>query len=259
MRQFGLIGYPLSHSFSQGYFTDKFLNENEKGLQYSNFPIATINDFKGLWASQDSLQGLNVTIPYKKSVIPFLDHASSVVKKINACNCIRKYNNELYGYNTDVIGFEKSLQPFLKSHHTHALILGTGGAAVAVEWVLQKLNIQYLFVSRLNASNEAVKPTHLIHYDELSAEIIDQYTLIINTSPLGMYPNMDQAPSIPYEALTAKHHLYDLIYNPAETLFMKKGLTKGATVQNGLNMLHIQAEESWRIWNTPTPMLENGN
>jgi len=259
LRQFGLIGYPLSHSFSQGYFTEKFLHENEKGLQYSNFPIAAINDFNDLWAKDENLQGLNVTIPYKKLVIPFLHHASTVVKKINACNCIRKYNNELYGYNTDVIGFEKSLAPFLQPHHTHALILGTGGAAVAVEWVLQKLNINYLLVSRANAIADSSEPNHIVSYDALTADLIGQHTLIINTSPLGMYPNVDQLPSLPYEAITAQHHLYDLIYNPAETLFMKKGLTQGATVQNGLNMLHIQAEESWRIWNTPTPLLENEN
>lgn len=259
MRQFGLIGYPLSHSFSQGYFSEKFLNENEKGLQYSNFPIATINEFEGLWKQHDSLEGLNVTIPYKKQVIPFLHHASDVVKKINACNCIRKYNNELYGYNTDVIGFEKSLQPFLKPHHTHALILGTGGAAVAVEWVLQKLNIQYLFVSRNELSPESVVSAHLISYDALSPDMLNQYSLIINTSPVGMYPNVDQSPSLPYEVISPKHHLFDLIYNPAATLFMKKGLAQGATVQNGLEMLHIQAEESWRIWNTPRPILDHGN
>lgn len=259
MRQFGLIGYPLSHSFSQGYFTEKFLNENEKGLQYTNFPIATINDFNDLWAKDANLIGLNVTIPYKKLVIPFLHHASTVVKKINACNCIRKYNNELYGYNTDVIGFEKSLAPFLQIHHTHALILGTGGAAVAVEWVLQKLNIKYLLVSRDNAKTDSSDSDNVISYDALSNDLLGQYTLIINTSPVGMYPNVDDLPSLPYEAITAQHHLYDLIYNPAETLFMKKGLAQGATVQNGLNMLHLQAEESWRIWNTPKPLLENEN
>ena len=259
MRQFGLIGYPLSHSFSQGYFTEKFLHENEKCLQYTNFPIASIKDFDDIWVKQANLQGLNVTIPYKKIVIPFLHHDSTVVKKINACNCIRKYNNELYGYNTDVIGFEKSLAPFLQPHNTHALILGTGGAAVAVEWVLQKLNINYLLVSRTNANANSWESGNAISYEALTTELLNQYTLIINTSPVGMYPNEDELPSLPYDAITAQHHLYDLIYNPAETLFMKKGLSQGATVQNGLAMLHIQAEESWRIWNTPTPPLENGN
>jgi shikimate dehydrogenase len=259
LRHFGLIGYPLSHSFSQGFFSEKFLNENEEGLMYSNFPIANINDFTSLWESQQHLQGLNVTIPYKKQVIPFLHHASSVVKQINACNCIRKYKNELYGYNTDVIGFEKSLQPFLKPHHSHALILGTGGAAVAVEWVLQKLNIQYLFVSREGTSKDGLEASHLISYDSITTDLIDQYTLIINCSPVGMFPNVDQSPSIPYETISSKHHLYDLIYNPAITLFMQKGLAHGATVQNGLEMLHLQAEESWRIWNTNIPIIDKEN
>ena len=155
--------------------------------------------------------------------------------------------------------YAKSLLPFLKSHHTHALILGTGGAAVAVEWVLQKLNINYLLVSRANAIADSSDAGNTISYEALTTDLLSRYTLIINTSPVGMYPNVDELPSLPYDAITAQHHLYDLIYNPAETLFMKKGLAQGATVQNGLNMLHIQAEESWRIWNTPTPPLENGN
>ena len=241
MRQFGLIGYPLSHSFSQKFFTEKFLKENIVNAQYTNFPIPSIESFAALWEENPNLEGLNVTIPYKKEVIPFLQHSSAVVQEIHACNCIRKFNNELYGYNTDVIGFEKSLLPFLKPHHTHALILGTGGASAAVQWVLQKLNIQYQVVSRKGNTN--------LTYDQLSASVIESHTLIINTSPLGMYPNTNEAPNIAYDAISAKHHLYDLVYNPTETLFMKNGLAKGATVQNGLAMLHIQAEESWAIWN----------
>ena len=191
-----------------------------------------------------------MTIPYKKEVIPFLQHSSAVVQEIHACNCIRKFNNELYGYNTDVIGFEKSLLPFLQPHHTHALILGTGGASAAVQWVLQKLNIQYQVVSRRgNTLEENSEMKASLSYDQLSASVIESHTLIINTSPLGMYPNTNEAPPIAYEGITAQHHLYDLVYNPTETLFMKNGLTKGATVQNGLDMLHIQAEESWAIWN----------
>ena len=241
MRQFGLIGYPLSHSFSQKFFTEKFLQENIVNAKYDNFPIASIESFAGLWKENPNLEGLNVTIPYKKEVIPFLQHSSAVVQEIHACNCIRKFNNELYGYNTDVTGFEKSLLPFLKVHHTHALILGTGGASAAVQWVLQKLNIQFQVVSRKGNAN--------LTYDQLSASVIESHTLIINTSPLGMYPNTNEAPPIAYDAITAQHHLYDLVYNPTETLFMKNGLAKGATVQNGLAMLHIQAEESWAIWN----------
>jgi shikimate dehydrogenase len=209
--------------------------------QYTNFPIPSIESFAALWKENPNLEGLNVTIPYKKEVIAFLQHSSPVVESIKACNCIRKFNNELYGYNTDVIGFEKSLLPFLKPHHTHALILGTGGASAAVEWVLQKLNIQYQVVSRKGNTN--------LTYDQLSASVIESHTLIINTSPLGMFPNVNEAPPIAYDAISAKHHLYDLVYNPTETLFMKNGVAKGATVQNGLAMLHIQAEESWAIWN----------
>ena len=209
--------------------------------QYANFPISSIESFAALWKEHPSLEGLNVTIPYKKEVIAFLQHSSPVVESIKACNCIRKFNNELYGYNTDVTGFEKSLLPFLKVHHTHALILGTGGASAAVQWVLQKLNIQFQVVSRKGNAN--------LTYDQLSASVIESHTLIINTSPLGMFPNTNEAPPIAYDAITAQHHLYDLVYNPTETLFMKNGLAKGATVQNGLAMLHIQAEESWAIWN----------
>jgi len=246
LRQFGLIGYPLSHSFSQKFFTEKFLQENIVNAQYTNFPIPSIESFATLWTEHPNVEGLNVTIPYKKEVIPFLQHSSPVVKAIKACNCIRKFNNELYGYNTDVIGFEKSLLPFLKPHHTHALILGTGGASAAVQWVLQKLNIQYQVVSR---KGNAIDGNTNLTYEQLNKSIIEAHTLIINTSPLGMFPNLNEAPPIAYDAITPKHHLYDLVYNPTETLFMKNGLAKGATVQNGLAMLHIQAEESWAIWN----------
>ena len=250
MRQFGLIGYPLSHSFSQKFFTEKFLQENIVNAKYDNFPIPSMESFAGLWKENPNLEGLNVTIPYKKEVIPFLDHSSAVVQEIHACNCIRKFNNELYGYNTDVIGFEKSLLPFLQPHHTHALILGTGGASAAVQWVLQKLNIQFQLVSRNTNTIEAnTEMKASLSYDQLAASVIESHTLIINTSPLGMYPNTNEAPPIAYEGITAQHHLYDLVYNPIETLFMKNGLAKGATVQNGLAMLHIQAEESWAIWN----------
>jgi shikimate dehydrogenase len=256
LRKFGLIGYPLSHSFSQGFFREKFSVENILDAEYLNYPIPSISDFIALWDDQ-SLQGLNITIPYKKEVIPFLQHASSVVKKIQACNCIRKFNKELYGYNTDVIGFEKSLMPFLKSHHTHALILGTGGAAAAVEWVMQNLNIQYQFVSRNTLHhNDSANKSNLIGYDQLTDSLIEQHTLIINTSPVGMYPNINEAPSIPYEAISSKHHLFDLIYNPSETLFLSKGKARGATIQNGLAMLHIQAAESWKIWNAETPIIQ---
>jgi shikimate dehydrogenase len=253
LRQFGLIGYPLSHSFSQGFFAKKFLNENIKDAHYANFPIASISEFNALWQQQD-LEGLNVTIPYKKEVIPFIQYPSSVVQKINACNCIRKFNNELYGYNTDVIGFEKSLLPLLKPHHTQALILGTGGAAAAVEFVLQKLSIAYQLVSRSKKENASIFNAAVVHYSDLNSDTIRQHTLIINTSPIGMYPNATEAPAIAYEGIGTHHYLYDLVYNPAETLFLSKGKEKGAAVKNGLDMLHIQAEESWAIWNASKPV-----
>ena len=243
MRQFGLIGYPLSHSFSQGYFTEKFLHENEKGLQYTNFPIASINDFDDLWVKQANLQGLNITIPYKKLVIPFLHHASSVVKKINACNCIRKYNNELYGYNTDVIGFEKSLLPLLQQHHTKALVLGNGGAADAVKYCLKNLGITFLVVGRRMTDEIDVL------YENLTKKILLQHLVIINTTPVGTFPHIDECPNLPYQHLTHKHLLYDLIYNPTKTMFLQKGEEQGATIKNGYQMLLLQAEENWRIWN----------
>jgi len=192
---------------------------------------------------------LNVTIPYKKLVIPFLQHASSVVQSIHACNCIRLYEGALYGYNTDVIGFEQSIQPFLKSHHQKALVFGTGGAAAAVEWVLQKLGIEYQLVSR-TASEDCIT------YASLSPEIIATHTLLIHTSPVGTFPNVDEAPSLPYEAITSKHHLFDLVYNPAETKFLALGAAQGATTQNGLEMLHLQANASWEIWNSETPFIQ---
>ena len=246
MRQFGLIGFPLSHSFSKGFFAEKFAKENIELTSYENYPIENMDSFIALWNSNPNLEGINITIPHKKSVIPFLNHASTVVEKIQACNCIRKYNNEWYGYNTDVIGFEQSLKPFLKPYHTKALILGTGGAAAAVEWVLTKLNIQYQFVSR------TAKPG-AINYSDISPAIMEAHTLIINTSPRGMFPNVSEAPALPYEAITSKHHLYDLIYNPALTLFLEKGKQQGATIQNGLEMLHLQAAASWEIWNAKMP------
>ena len=249
MRQFGLIGFPLSHSFSKGYFANYFSTENITDAQYENYPIETIDAFLDLWKNNPNLKGLNVTIPYKKAVIPFLQNPSTVVETIQACNCIRLYEGALYGYNTDVIGFEQSLLPFLKPRHQKALIFGTGGAAAAVEWVLQKLGIAYQLVSRKPAPG-------VLSYDSLDAGIIAANTLLINTSPVGMYPQIEEAPSLPYEAITSKHHLYDLIYNPAETKFLALGARQGATIQNGLEMLHIQANASWDLWNSPRPITQ---
>lgn len=249
MRQFGLIGFPLSHSFSKGYFTNHFLTENILDAQYENYPIESIDSLTDLWKNNPDLKGLNVTIPYKKLVIPFLQHTSSVVQSIQACNCIKLHQGALYGYNTDVIGFEKSLLPYLQPHHQKALIFGTGGAAAAVEWVLKKLGIAYQLVSRKASEG-------CISYASLTQDMIAAHTLLIHTSPVGMFPNVDEAPNLPYEAITSKHHLYDLVYNPAVTKFLEKGAAQGATTQNGLEMLHLQADASWEIWNSETPFIQ---
>jgi shikimate dehydrogenase len=249
VRQFGLIGFPLSHSFSKGYFANHFLTENILDAQYENYPIESIDSLTDLWKNNPDLKGLNVTIPYKKLVIPFLQHTSSVVQSIQACNCIKLHQGALYGYNTDVIGFEKSLLPYLQPHHQKALIFGTGGAAAAVEWVLKNFGIAYQLVSRKASEG-------CISYASLTQDMIAAHTLLIHTSPVGMFPNVDEAPNLPYEAITSKHHLYDLVYNPAVTKFLEKGAAQGATTQNGLEMLHLQADASWEIWNSETPFIQ---
>jgi shikimate dehydrogenase len=245
MRRFGLIGYPLSHSFSPGYFAEKFAKEGIKDCVYEAYPLASIDELKQLLSSHKDLCGLNVTIPYKKKVIRFLDEGSEEVKQMVACNTIKIKDGKLIGYNTDVTGFELSLLPLLQPQHSHALILGTGGAAAAIEFVLNKLGIQFLFVSREK------KEANSLTYNEVNKQVLDKYTLIVNTTPLGMYPKVNEFPAIPYNYLSDKHYLFDLVYNPLETQFLKKGKERGATVKNGSDMLIIQANESWRIWNEP--------
>ena len=242
MRLFGLIGYPLSHSFSKKYFKEKFEREGLNDCRYELFPIATIDELKNVLEQHPDLQGLNVTIPYKEKVLSFLHERDSVVKKIHACNCITIEGGRLTGYNTDVSGFELSLKTQLKPHHKSALILGTGGAAKAVEFVLTRLGINFKYVSR--------KPSiHSYSYEQLTPAVITDHTLIINTTPLGMYPAIAEAPSIPYQYLGSSHYLFDLIYNPEKSLFLKKGEERGAAIKNGQEMLVIQADESWKIWN----------
>ncbi|MBS1666033.1 MAG: shikimate dehydrogenase [Bacteroidetes bacterium] len=243
MRKFGLIGYPLSHSFSQKYFTEKFRKENIPDCLYQNFPIPEISQFAALLDSESTLQGLNVTIPYKEQIIPFLHIKTQVVAEIGACNCIKIKDGKLYGFNTDVIGFEISLKKKLREEHKKALILGTGGAAKAVEFVMGKLGISYQFVSRNSSS------TNTIGYQDLNEKILRDSLLIINTTPLGMFPKTETYPNIPYDALTDKHYLFDLVYNPEKTVFLQKGEEHGASIHNGGEMLAIQAEESWKIWN----------
>lgn len=241
MRRFGLIGYPLTHSFSQKYFTDKFEHEKIRDAVYENFPLQQITELEQILHRHADLRGLNVTIPYKKLVLPYLTNASEAVHQMGACNCIRITGLVLEGFNTDVFGFEQSLARFLKPHHKQALVLGTGGAAAAVEYVLTRLGISFQSVSR-------TPETGILSYSALNAEWMASHHLIINTSPVGMYPDTSAFPDIPYQYLTSHHHVYDLIYNPLETSFLEKARLQGATTQNGAEMLVLQAEESWRIW-----------
>lgn len=243
MRLYGLIGYPLAHSFSKKYFTDKFEMEGLYNCVYENYPIVSIEKLKGILEVNPGLKGLNVTIPYKEQVIPFLDEPDEVVKKIHACNCIKIVDGKFYGYNTDVIGFEQSLKKTIQPYHTHALILGTGGAAKSVAFVLEKLQIEYRFVSRKSSN-------HNLSYEQVTPSILANHLLIVNTTPLGMFPHVAEIPFLSYDSLTPKHFLFDLIYNPAKTSFLQKGEDKGAVVKNGYEMLVIQAEESWKIWNS---------
>lgn len=242
MRKFGLIGYPLSHSFSKKYFTEKFEREGIRDCFYELYPIRDIAELPRLIESE-YLEGINITIPYKKIVLPYLSSLSAEVKAIRACNCISFKHGQTIGYNTDTIGFRKTFETHLQPHHTKALILGTGGASLAVAFTLQQLNINFLFVSRSSAANNTIV------YEDINASILDVYSIIINTTPLGTYPEVHQFPPLPYELLSNQHYLYDLVYNPAETLFLKKGKQQGATIENGAEMLIIQAEESWKIWN----------
>jgi shikimate dehydrogenase len=242
MIKYGLIGYPLTHSFSKKYFTEKFERESIVDHAYELYPIQDISRLPSLLLTEPELRGLNVTIPYKEQVIAFLDEQSSVVKEIQACNCIRIQEGKLIGYNTDVIGFEKTLERKLLPHHHRALVLGTGGAAKAVHYVLRKKGIDFLEVSR-------TPKTGCVTYADINIEVLLSHTLVINTTPLGMYPDVDQAPDLPYEELTQKHYLYDLVYNPSKTKFLQEGESRGAVIENGADMLVIQADASWDIWN----------
>jgi shikimate dehydrogenase len=240
--RYGLIGYPLTHSFSPAYFGDKFARGKTDAI-YEKYELTDIAGFPSLLASHPDLKGLNVTIPYKSAVIPFLDELSDAARQIGAVNCIQIRDGKLKGHNTDVIGFGKSLAPLLGPYHRLALVLGTGGSSHAVQYVLQDLDIPFTLVSRSAHTGQFT-------YDDLNEAIISEHLLIINTTPLGMYPNIISCPPIPYAAVTEQHLLYDLIYNPEETAFLKKGREQGAMVKNGLEMLHLQAEASWEIWNS---------
>lgn len=245
MKKYGLLGYPLGHSFSKNYFNQKF--EAEKiDAEYLNFEIPDIKEIKNVIKENPELNGLNVTIPYKQQVIPYLDDLDDDARQIGAVNVI-KFSKGLFGkvklkgYNSDIIGFKQSIETLLKDHHRKALILGTGGASKAVFHGLKQLGIAATFVSRQCKE-------YCITYEEITEKIMEQYHVIVNTTPLGMYPNVNACPNIPYELLTSDHLLYDLLYNPDETLFMQKGKERGAVVKNGLEMLLLQAFAAWEIW-----------
>jgi shikimate dehydrogenase len=245
-RQFGLIGYPLSHSFSKRYFEDKFAREGIANCHYNLFPIESPEWLEAVVATNPELAGLNVTIPHKETVLPYLNETDETALIIGAVNCIRisrmaDGNPHLKGFNTDYIGFKQSLEPLMLPHHTAALVLGSGGASKAVTYALNHLGIEYKTVSR-NSSGESLR------YGELDAAILDYYTIIINTTPLGTYPDIATYPPIPYHLLGPQHLLYDLVYNPGETMFLTKGRTQGTAIKNGQEMLELQAEEGWKIW-----------
>lgn len=243
MKVYGIIGYPLGHSFSQKYFTEKFATEGINDCSYKIFAIKSVDGLKDVLIQNPDLNGFNITIPHKQSILSLLDDTTKLPQNLNACNCVKIVNEKFIGFNTDVIGFEETLLSELKSHHTKALILGNGGAAEAVKFVLNKLNIAFKIVSRkLHGGSD-------LTYADITERIIGDNLLIINTTPLGTFPDVEECPAIPYQYLTAQHFLYDLVYNPPKTLFLKKGEEYGAAIKNGYDMLVIQAEESWRIWN----------
>jgi shikimate dehydrogenase len=244
MKVYGLIGYPLTHSFSKKYFTEKFQKENIADSKYELFEIKEASMVLEVVKNNSELKGLNVTIPHKETIIQYLDDIDPAAKKIGAVNVIKIKDGKLKGYNSDYYGFRQSLLNFLgDTKPSKALILGTGGAAKAVQAALQDLTIAGWFVSRN-------KGPHNLTYEELDQEVLEEFKLIINTSPLGMYPKTDTYPDIPYHLLTSEHFLFDLVYNPEETTFMKKGAEREAKTKNGLEMLHLQAEKAWEIWNT---------
>jgi shikimate dehydrogenase len=245
LKRYGLIGFPLTHSFSVSYFTRKFEQEGIEAV-YQNFPLEDISAFEKLVKEEPDLRGLNVTVPYKEQIIPFLDALSETARSIRAvntvCLCRKAGRLALVGHNSDVIGFEKSIGEHLKDHHNQALVLGTGGSSKAVTYVLEKLGISFYLVSRSDGEGR-------LTYDDIDHKLLTSCPLIINTTPLGMYPKLENYPPIPYQWLGEHHLLFDLIYNPEKTRFLAKGEAQGATIVNGYNMLVYQAEGSWEMWN----------
>jgi shikimate dehydrogenase len=242
MRKFGLIGYPLGHSFSKKYFTEKFANEFLNDAVYENFELPKIDLLPDVVAENPDLRGLNVTIPYKESVLRYLDELNPEAENIGAVNTIKISSGKLTGFNTDYVGFIQSLSSLLQPAHKNALILGTGGSSLAVKYALEKLGIEYLLVSRDPLEENETG------YSNITEETLQSHTLIINTTPVGMFPDDSKYPEIPYQYLNERHLLFDLIYNPEETMFLKKGKERGAITKNGYEMLLLQAEEAWKIW-----------
>lgn len=246
MDKYGLIGYPLGHSFSIGYFNEKFQSENIDAV-YENFEIASIEDLQEVLATNPELRGLNVTIPYKEKVMSYLDHITPEARAIGAVNVIQVQHKGskifLKGFNSDVIGFTRSIEPMLERFHKKALVLGTGGAAKAAHFALKALGLEAVYVSRYERPGT-------IQYERITPDVIHEYNVIVNCTPLGMYPHVSDCPPLPYEAMDSHNLLYDLIYNPDQTLFMQKGAARGATVKNGLEMLLLQAFASWEFWNS---------
>ena len=245
MKTYGLIGRSLGHSFSEKYFSEKFQKENIQGCQYLNFEMENLQKEIPALKKNPELKGLNITIPYKTEIISFLDEMSDECRQINACNCIKIKDGKWFGFNTDVIGFEKSFIPHLKPYHKKALVLGTGGSSNAVAYVLQKLDIDFLKVSRRENQSPSV-----ISYEDISEEKMKEFEIVINTTPLGTFPNVNECPPLPYESVSNQHYFFDLIYNPSKTLFLSLAEKHGAIIENGSQMLAIQAEESWKIWNS---------
>ncbi|MGB5819379.1 MAG: shikimate dehydrogenase [Saonia sp.] len=241
--RFGLIGRNISFSFSKGYFTRKFLDLSLNDHTYENFDLQEVGEFKNLIKNTNDLKGLNVTIPYKEAILPYLKELHPEAEKIGAVNTIKFTEKGLKGYNTDVYGFQKSIEPLLEKWHTKALLLGTGGASKAVAFVFETLGIQYTFVSR--------KPeNHQLSYKDLNGTVLKEYTVLVNCTPLGTYPRIDDKPDIPYTFIGKQHLLFDLIYNPARTAFLEEGAMRKAAIHNGLRMLELQAEKAWEIWNS---------
>lgn len=242
---FGLIGKSLTHSFSKTYFEKKFNDLNLINHTYQNFELNIISQIENVFKISN-IKGLNVTNPYKEEIIPFLDELTLDAKQIGAVNCIKISDGKTIGYNTDFYGFAQSIKPFLEPQHNKALLLGTGGAAKAVAYALKNIGVEVYFVTSSNIK----KQTNTFFYSELNNYIFNAFKLIVNTTPLGLYPNINEQPTIPYEWITQNHLCYDLIYNPTQTLFLKQAKQQGALVVNGYSMLQLQAEKSWEIWNS---------